>query len=129
MPDDPVSPRVKKVLIVDDNPDIIRILKRALEKEKYDISVAMDGEEALDKTIHDSPDLVILDLSLPKLSGEEVCKAIRKNEKLQKVRIIILTSRSGDVERIICRVIGADCYMTKPCDLTELLERARSFNA
>lgn len=127
MPDNLTSSHTKKVLLVDDNPDVIRLLKRALEKENYLISIAMDGEEALQKTTLDPPDLVILDLELPKLPGEEVCRAIRKNEKLGHVRIIILTGKTGDVDRIIGRVIGADCYLTKPFKLEELVKTVALF--
>ena len=111
-----------KVLIVDDDPDIIRLLKRALNQKNYLISVAMDGEEALQKITQECPDLVILDLGLPRLSGEEVCKKIRKNEKFEKIRIVMLTGKAGEVDRIIGKVIGADHYMTKPFDLLELLK-------
>jgi DNA-binding response OmpR family regulator len=130
VPYGPALTRVKKVLIVEDDPDIIRLLKCRLEKENYLISVAMDGEEALQKTTQESPDLVLLDLGLPKLSGEEVCKAIRKDEKLGKVRIVMLTGKASDADRIVGRVIGADCYMTKPFDMTDLVKTlALAFSA
>ena len=79
-----------KVLIVEDNPEVVRLLKRALEKQGYRISVALDGEEALQKIIQEPPDLVLLDLGLPKLSGEEVCKVIRKRWRRSRRRLILL---------------------------------------
>lgn len=115
----------KKVLIVDDDPLVVRTLSRVFEKlGGYQIFSAMDGEEALQETARSSFDLIILDLQLPKVTGEEVCKQIKKSEKTQKIPIIMLSGKCREVDRIIGRVIGADYYMAKPFDISELLKAA-----
>lgn len=110
----------KKILIVDDDPQIRGVLKRFFKLKGYQIHLACDGEEALEKIETESPHLVILDLGLPKLSGEEVCKQVRANERTQSLPIIMLTGKCGDADRIVGRVIGADHYFTKPCNITQL---------
>ena len=111
----------KKILIVDDDPNIVQMLKRALEYRGYLVLIAMDGEEALRKTEQEVPDLILLDLRLPRLPGEEVCKKIRSNDNIKNIPIIILTGKNDDADRIIGRVIGATYYMNKPCNIIDLL--------
>ena len=119
--------RKKKILIIDDEPDIIWVLKHALERRKFEVVVAYDGEEGLKKVTQDNPDLVILDLKLPKLIGEEVCRQIKKDAKTAGIPIIMVTGRKLDADRIICRLIGADSYMTKPFEMAELLTKIDDF--
>lgn len=111
----------KKILIVEDDYIVSLTIKRILESKGYQIAIALNGEEGLEKTKSCTPDLLILDLMLPKLSGEEVCKKIRQDEKLGHLPIIMLTAKSFDTDRIIGKVIGADYYMTKPFNINELL--------
>ena len=111
----------KRILIVDDEPGIITMIKYFLEEKEFDVSVAYDGEEGLKKVKRDYPDLVILDLMLPKLVGEEVCRQIRSDKGTSDIPVIMLTAKNLEVDRIIGRVIGADYYMTKPFDFVELL--------
>jgi DNA-binding response OmpR family regulator len=127
MPHDGTTAGTKKILIVEDEPAIVRLLKHALERERYLVCVAGDGEEALEKIEQDSPDLVILDLGLPKISGTEVCKTIRRMEKYKTLPIIMLTGKSGDVDRIIGKVVGADYYMTKPFAIADLIKTVAYF--
>jgi DNA-binding response OmpR family regulator len=110
----------KKILTVDDEVDFLKILKLRLEANGYEVITAFDGEEALKKIKSACPDLVILDVMLPKLNGEEVCRDIRKDPVFNKIPIIMLTGRCTDVDRIVGRVIGADIYITKPFDFKEL---------
>ncbi len=112
----------KKILIVDDDQIVSLTIKRVLELKGYQIAIALNGEEGLEKTKSSPPDLIILDLMLPKLSGEEVCKKIRQDEKLEHLPIIMLTAKSFDTDRIIGKVLGANYYMTKPFNINELLE-------
>lgn len=112
----------KKILIVDDEPEIVEVLRRFLERKGYEVSVAMDGEEALKKTRQDLPDFIILDLNLPKLSGEQVCREIRAVESTKRIPIVMLTGKSSDADRVIGRVIGADRYLTKPFEINNLLK-------
>ncbi len=116
----PVIP--KKVLIVDDDPQVVKTLTYILEKlGGYKTSVAMDGKEALQGAARGNFDLIILDLKLPKLHGEEVCKKIRKDDKIKNTPIIMLTGKYSEADKIIGKVIGADYYLTKPFDILELL--------
>ncbi|MBI5873479.1 MAG: response regulator [Candidatus Omnitrophica bacterium] len=110
----------KKILIVDDDQGIVEILKRLFERKGYKICIATNGKEALERIEDETPDLIILDLVLPLIPGEEVCKKIRRNEKFKDIPIIMLTGKCEDTDRIIGKVIGANYYLTKPCNMTEL---------
>lgn len=110
-----------KILIIDDNRQLVLMIKSVLEQKGYQTASACDGEDGLTKTKQDMPDMVILDLGLPKLSGEQVCKEIRKNDKTKDVPVVMLSGKSSDADKIIGKVIGADYYLTKPCDINELL--------
>jgi len=112
----------KTVLIVDDDPAIVQALKAILERHGCRTCVAMDGREALQKIDEKKPDLIILDLWLPEVPGEAVCKIIRKNEKYNDVPIVMVTAKCSEVDRIIGRVIGADYYVNKPFDAMGLLK-------
>ncbi len=113
----------KKILIADDDPDVLRVLRSCLERKKcFQICLACDGEEALNLIYSDPPDLIILDLGLPKLSGKEVCKKIKMSEKFAHIPVIMLTGNTADVDKVICKVVGANFYMTKPFELQELLK-------
>ncbi len=116
---------MEKILIIEDEPDIATTIKYALEQEEYWVAVARDGEKGLQKAQQDNPDLVILDLKLPGLPGEEICRQLRKGEKTEGTPIIMLTAKDLEVDKIIGKVIGADFYMTKPFDMEELLAKIR----
>ena len=114
----------KKILIIEDEKELCELLKIRFENIKLQVTIANDGEAGLKAAQKENPDLIILDLMLPKLSGEEVCKAIRKlkDEKLARVPIIMLTAKSTETDKTIGRIIGADAYIVKPFDAAELLE-------
>ncbi|MDD5020412.1 MAG: response regulator [Candidatus Omnitrophica bacterium] len=112
----------KTVLIVDDDPAIVQALKAILERHGCHTCTAVDGREALAKIDEKMPDLIILDLWLPEVPGETVCKVIRKNDKLKDIPIIMVTAKCSDVDRVIGRVIGADYYVKKPFDAIMLLK-------
>ena len=110
-----------KILIVDDEVDFLKILKLRLEANGYEVTTALDGQEALEKIKSENPNVVILDIMLPKLNGEEVCRGIRRDPVFNKIPIIMLTGKDTDVDHIVGRVIGADIYLTKPCDSEKLI--------
>jgi DNA-binding response OmpR family regulator len=114
------------VLLIEDELAIAKPVRYALQEEGYDVSLAVTGEEGLEKAKKHNPDIVILDLMLPGLPGEEVCKDIKKYEKTRSVPIIILTAKDTDVDKVIGRVIGADYYITKPFNMEELLAKVGS---
>ena len=115
-----VAPK-KKILAVDDEIDFLKIIKLNLEADGYEVITAFDGEEALKKIRSEKPDVIILDIMLPKLNGEEVCKDIRRDPVFGKIPVIMLTGKDTDVDHIVGRVIGADIYITKPLDSKKLI--------
>ncbi|MCK9431170.1 MAG: response regulator [Candidatus Omnitrophica bacterium] len=114
------SSQKKKILIVDDEVNFLKIIKLNLEAKGYAVVTALEGEEALRKLKSENPDVVILDIMLPKLNGDEVCRCIRSDPVFNKTPVIMLTGKDADVDRIVARVIGADIYITKPSDLEQL---------
>lgn len=119
----------KRILIIEDDQSISKFLAHRLRQMQFEVVLAADGEEGLNKARQEVPDLVLLDLTLPKCSGEEVCKAIREdeNEHFSSTPIIMLTAKTSDADRIIGKVIGANSYMTKPFRSDELLKEIRRF--
>jgi len=114
------------VLIVEDEEALATLLHYNLGKEGYDTAIATDGEEALLMVAERTPDLVVLDWMLPKLSGIEVCRCLRASQPSQKLPIIMLTARSEEDERVRGLDTGADDFITKPFAMTELLARIRA---
>lgn len=106
----------KKILIVEDDADVRNFLARRIQSWGYDAMTAPDGVTGLEMARRECPKAIVLDLKLPKMAGEEVCKAIREdgNKLFSTTPIIMLTGKTDDVDRVIGRVIGANVYMTKP---------------
>ena len=113
----------KKILLVDDEPLILKGLKYTLEQEGYETDSAMDGEEALDKFFQSPCDLILLDVMLPKLDGLSVCQRIREHSN---VPIIMLTAKGEDMDKILGLEYGADDYMTKPFNILEVKARIKT---
>ena len=113
------------ILIVDDEHYIVTSLSYVMKNAGFDVSSAADGEEALEKITATRPDLVILDVMLPKLDGFEVCEAVRANSDLNSVRIVMLTAKGRDSERRKGLDLGADDYLTKPFSTRDILDRAK----
>ncbi len=113
----------KKILVVDDEKPIADILKFNLEKEGYSVELAYDGQEAIEKTQKGNPDLILLDIMLPKIDGFAVCKMIRKNIQIP---IIMLTAKEEEVDKVLGLELGADDYITKPFGVRELLARVKA---
>ncbi|MFA6028921.1 MAG: response regulator transcription factor [Elusimicrobiota bacterium] len=109
-----------KILVVEDEKDIVRLLRYNLEKEGYRVVACHDGESALESFRKERPDLVVLDLMLPKLDGIEVCKRLRQGSR---VPILMLTAKKSEADRIVGLKIGADDYVTKPFSVGELVAR------
>ncbi len=113
----------EKILLVEDEKTLAKALKFSLEKEGFMVEVAYDGEEALQALSNETPDLLILDLMLPKVDGYEVCRRLRRSSDLP---IIMLTARNEDIDKILGLELGADDYMTKPFNTRELLARIKA---
>jgi len=116
----------KKVLIVEDETDLVKLLKYNPEKEGFKVSYATDGALALAEARRDPPDVVILDLMLPGLDGLEVCRQLRRNDQFLRTPILILSARSEEADRIVGLELGADDYVTKPFSTREVIARVRA---
>jgi len=112
----------KKVLVVDDEVDLAHLLSIHLSMAGYNVVTANDGEEGYFKYEQERPDLIILDLKMPKLNGFEVCRKIRREKKDTQIPIIMLTALQDDADRLIGKVVGAQRYMTKPFKMDDLLQ-------
>lgn len=116
----------KTILIADDEPYLIRSLSFVLKRERYQVETAMDGLEALEKIKRLKPDLVFLDIQLPKMDGFEVCRQIRADPELQGTYIIMLTAKGQDLDRQRGLAVGANEYLTKPFSPKELIQHLQS---
>lgn len=115
----------KKILIVDDEPNIVISLEFLMKKEGFEVAVASDGEEALAKVASFDPDLILLDVMMPRKSGFEVCESLRSNPKHGGLLIVMLTAKGRDTEVAKGMAIGADAYVTKPFSTKELLAKVK----
>lgn len=118
-----------RILIADDEPNIVISVEFLLKREGYLVSVAHDGEEALAKLRSERPDLVVLDVMMPKKTGFEVCQELRADASLKDVRVLMLTAKGRDTEVAKGLALGADAYMTKPFSTAELVARVKSMLA
>ena len=114
------------ILVMEDEDALATLLQYNLEKEGYDVAVAADGEEGMLQIDERTPDLILLDWMLPKLSGIEVCRRVRGRAETRNLPIIMLTARGEETDRVRGLDTGADDYMTKPFSMTELTARIRA---
>jgi DNA-binding response OmpR family regulator len=114
------------VLIVDDEPNIVLSLQFLMKKTGFEVRTAKDGEEAMAEISRAAPDLVLLDVMMPKIDGFSICKQIRANPEWQDMRIIMLTARGRDVEREKGLALGADDYITKPFSTKDAIARVEA---
>jgi len=116
----------KKILIVEDEHDLIKLLKYNLEKEGFKVNYTSDGSVALAELRREAPDLVILDLMLPGMDGLEVCRQLRRQDRFASLPVLMLTARGEEADRVVGLEIGADDYVTKPFSMRELIARVRA---
>ena len=114
------------ILVADDDPAVIVALQHLLEQAGFEVAVAQDGQEALEAMGRVVPDLLLLDVMMPRLSGYDVCERVRGTPAWRHVRILMLTAKGGIVEARKGLALGADDYMTKPFSTRELLDRIRA---
>jgi DNA-binding response OmpR family regulator len=119
--------RPHRVLIVDDEPSIVLSLQFLLAREGYEVDVARDGESALELAARRPPDLVVLDLMLPGIDGYEVCRRLREAPATTATRIVVVTARGREAERVRGLEEGADAYVTKPFSTRELIATVGRF--
>lgn len=113
----------KRILVVDDEENIVELLRMNLKKFGYEVLCAYDGEEAIQKTTREQPDLILLDIMMPGIDGLEVCRRIKMNPEVTHIPIIMLSARSEETDKVIGLGIGADDYITKPFGFRELHAR------
>ena len=112
-----------KILVVDDEIYIVHILDFSLGIEGYEVMTALDGEAALAKVAQDKPDLIVLDIMMPKLDGYETCKALKSNPATKDIPVILLSAKGRNVDQKVGFEVGADDYITKPFSPRKLVER------
>lgn len=115
----------KKILIADDEPNIVLSLEFLMQRNGYDVMTAPDGEQALQLLNTFKPDLILLDIMLPLRNGFEVCQRVRENPQWKDTRIVMLTAKGREVEVTKGLALGADVYITKPFSTQELLASVR----
>lgn len=115
----------EKILVVDDEPDLLELVRDTLEMAGYTVITASDGEEGLKSITEESPDLVILDIKMPKIDGMEVLERVRKNPLLNELPIIMLTSLKGEGIIREAKEVGANDYIVKPFNQIDLLNRVK----
>jgi two-component system, OmpR family, alkaline phosphatase synthesis response regulator PhoP len=116
----------QKILVVEDEPDIRKLVNYNLAQERFRVLEAEDGEQGLRMVQREKPDLIILDLMLPGLSGMELCKILRERHETEKLPVLMLTAKAGEADRIVGLEMGADDYLAKPFSPRELVARVRA---
>jgi phosphate regulon transcriptional regulator PhoB len=116
----------KTILAIDDEKDLIELIRYNLEKEGFQVLAAIDGETGLYMALQEKPDLVLVDLMLPGIDGLEVCRRLRSDSRTAAIPLIMLTAKSAESDRIVGLELGADDYVTKPFSTRELIARIRA---
>ncbi len=117
----------KKILVVDDEVDLVETIRFPLEMEGYDVLVSYNGEDALNQARKENPDLIILDLMLPKLDGYKVCRLLKFDERYKHIPILMLTAKTQEKDKILGKETGADEYITKPFEMDDLMEKVKAY--
>jgi DNA-binding response OmpR family regulator len=117
----------KKILVVDDEVDLVETVRFPLEMEGFDVLVSYNGEDALSQARKEKPDLIILDLMLPKLDGYKVCRLLKFDERYKHIPILMLTAKTQEKDKILGMETGADEYITKPFEMDYLMEKVKAY--
>ncbi|MBN1805992.1 MAG: response regulator [Sedimentisphaerales bacterium] len=115
----------KRILVVDDEDGIVKLVRMYLEHNHYEVITASDGQEGLDKAKADKPDLIILDLMLPKMNGYKVCGLLKKDTRYAKIPIILFSAKTQEKDIKLGQEVGADAYLIKPFDPEVLLAKIK----
>lgn len=117
----------KRILVVDDEVDLVETVRFSLELEGWDVLIAYNGEEGLNQARKESPDLILLDLMLPKLDGYKVCRLLKFDERYKHIPILMLTAKTQEKDKILGKETGADEYITKPFDMDEVMIKVKNY--
>jgi len=118
-----VQQDAKRILVVDDEDDLVLMISKALRYKGYEVIIANDGQEGLEKAKTETPDLIILDLMLPRINGYKVCGLLKKDTRYAKIPIILLTAKANAEDIELGEEVGADAYITKPYERDVLLSK------
>jgi DNA-binding response OmpR family regulator len=114
-----------RILLVDDEPSIVKMVGKRLEVEGFEVLIATDGQDGLAKARGQSPDLIVLDLMLPKLNGYEICTMLKQDARYRKIPVVMFTAKAQEKDEKLGMECGADAYVRKPFRAQELLEKIR----
>jgi len=117
----------KKILVVDDEVDLVETVRFPLEMEGYHVLVSYNGEDALNQARKENPDLILLDLMLPKLDGYKVCRLLKFDERYKHIPILMLTAKTQEKDKVLGLETGADEYITKPFEMDYLMEKVKEY--
>ncbi|MBS3917458.1 MAG: response regulator [Deltaproteobacteria bacterium] len=117
----------KRIMVVDDEVDLVETVRFSFELEGYDVLVAYNGEEALNQARKENPDLILLDLMLPKLDGYKVCRLLKFDERYKHIPILMLTAKIQEKDKVTGMETGANEYITKPFDMDELMKKVKNY--
>jgi DNA-binding response OmpR family regulator len=115
-----------RILLVDDEPSIVKMVGKRLEVEGFEVLIAMDGQDGLAKARSASPDLIVLDLMLPKMNGYEICTMLKQDARYQRIPVVLFTAKAQEKDEKLGMECGADAYVRKPFRAQELLEKIRA---
>ena len=117
----------KRILVVDDEVDLVETVRFSLELEGYDVLIAYNGEEALNQARKENPDLILLDLMLPKLDGYKVCRLLKFDERYKHIPVLMLTAKIQEKDKVTGMETGANEYITKPFEMDELMKKVKGY--
>ena len=117
----------RKILLVDDEVDLVKTIKFSLELEGYKVLVSYNGEDALTQARKENPDLILLDIMLPKLDGYKVCRLLKFDEQYKHIPILMMTAKTQEKDKLMGKETGANEYITKPFDMEELMEKVKTY--
>jgi DNA-binding response OmpR family regulator len=117
----------KKILVVDDEVDLVETVRFTLELEGHEVLVAYNGEEALNQARKENPDMILLDLMLPKLDGYKVCRLLKFDERYKHIPILMLTAKTQEKDKTTGMETGANEYITKPFEMDELIKKVKNY--
>lgn len=117
----------KKILIVDDEVDLVETVRFPLEMEGYHVLVSYNGEDALNQARKENPDLILLDLMLPKLDGYKVCRLLKFDDRYKHIPILMLTAKTQEKDKTLGMETGANEYITKPFEMDDLLRKVKAY--
>ena len=116
-----------KILLVDDERDLVETMEMALEAKGYEVICAYDGDEGLKQAVATHPDIIILDLMMPKMNGYHVCWELKNNDTTREIKVIMLTAKTQESDKFWGHETGADDYITKPFEMSHLIQRIETF--